>query len=171
MNSRKETFVSQLFFFQDHAEFLAFERAGIENLVSAARTCRKRNQQIRFAKGKKLADRIGSCAGDYNICQSEEISQFILNIFELSITLQAFQGFIQFALATKVDDLELFQQLRKDFADSLIDCGGAETSSDDEDDRLFFLETTEFAGLRFWIKDVERGVWTFSFPIRHDAGL
>ena len=48
--SRKKRFFIDSFFFQNHAESLTFKRTGIENLISAACICGKRNQEIRFAQ-------------------------------------------------------------------------------------------------------------------------
>ena len=52
---------SKFLFLQHIAEPLFFKGLGVENLISAAGSSRKRNQKIRLAQLKELAD--GICAG------------------------------------------------------------------------------------------------------------
>ena len=126
----------QFLFFQNNTISLAFKRTGIENLVTTACICRKRNQKIRFVKCKKFADCISSCTGYYDICQCKEILELIFDIFKLSVSIQILQRVINLSFAAEVYDLKILQKLWKDAADSFIDCNRTKTSANDHDHRL-----------------------------------
>ena len=102
----EKTLRCQFFFLQNHGEALTFEGTGIQDLIAAACLGRERDQKSRFLQCQKLADRIGSGSGDNQITCCEQVSQFLLDIFVLDLSGSTFEGFIQFAFAAQMDDLE-----------------------------------------------------------------
>ena len=74
------------FFLQYQTEALFLEGAGVENLVSTACTCGKRNQQIWFFQCTDFTDCVCPCSGNDDVSQCKKVSKLIFDIFVLNIT-------------------------------------------------------------------------------------
>ena len=108
----KERVFVKFLFLQNQAESLAFKGACIQNLISAACFCRKRNQEIRFSESEKLTDRISSGSGDNDICKCEYIPELVLDIFKLAVSLCISERFVHLALSAEMDNLEVAEKFR-----------------------------------------------------------
>ena len=109
MNCIQKRCIRKLFFLDYKTESLTFERMCVKNLIATTCTGRKRNQKIRFSKSKQFTDCIRTGTWDNNICKSKEITQFVFDIFKLTVAFDFFQRMINLSFSAEMDDLELFQ--------------------------------------------------------------
>ena len=126
-----------LFLLHHHGKSLFLKAPGVQDLITAARFCRQRNEQIRFSECRDLADRIRACAGDDKIGHREKISHLFLDVFVLDVAGSSDQSFIELAFSAEMNDVVADKKLGERFPDSRVDGHGPERAAGHHDHGLF----------------------------------
>ena len=136
VNAGKKNFICDFLFLQHIGEALLPKALRVQQLVAAACSSGKRDQERRLAKRQQLADGVRSGTGDYDICGGEQILQFFADITILYITGSSLQGFIHVLLAADMNHLKFLQKFRKNVPHGGIYRNGTKTAADNQKHRL-----------------------------------
>ena len=82
-------------------------------------------------QSEQFTDGIGTRTRNHYISQGKQIFQFGFNIFKLNISFQGLERIVYLAFSTEVDYMKIFEKVRQNLADCIVDDNGAEASSND----------------------------------------
>ena len=121
---------SHHFLFEDAGIALFLKGAGIQDLVSAARVGRERDQDVRLLQGQDLADGVRAGPADHDVRQGKEVLQVVGDVLILEIMFRVLQALVHISLSAEVQHGEFLQELRQGGPHGLIYCAGSQASAD-----------------------------------------